>query len=829
MDLSLPAVHSRAAGGRWLSPDRVVFPDLSFPHMPALAVILERAGIPIANAPPHVVSGYHTACPNLRYLSPAMLRKTLLSATAASAAAAAASTTRGGRHFSSSSSSAVTAPPRSAALATVLNSSVEDLGLLLEYCLLDVRPHEAHQVMAGLPLLPLANGQVGKFSIGQVGRVVEALSSAGGASLGERGSGGEGGGYGGWTGMGRAMGFGRSGGGGGGTMGLNPIVNPVTGSHGASSNGNSSVLIVASAAEYELLREGAPHLLIDRQLAEQRPAVWAKLEAMADVAAGEMIGDAVGGEEGEGMGGGRGVGGQIGPGTATPGGSSSSAGGYMAGGGAGRTAARSASRDWVGLTRVSLPVLAALMPLLMPPGWQGQLAVDWQPSDDRRVGGMVSSNDVKSGRDGGRDGEAVEEGVSGGGGRDELRSEQQERDVDVQRGSESGALGEGIAPAAAASAVAASAMHHEGGLDDLIIGQEETRRQDDVMEALPEEGPSLAWIQKLWAYLSSLPPLQATAEGTRKSSADHDSAEARALSVESRQPVSSLAPIADWPIVPTCSRQLRRLDVGGPFLRAAASSAGSAAAAAAAAAAGSDNMNSAAGVRGSDSRAGRSRAVVSVGWSDNLMALFTKAGVHVLRPDVVLGHPDLSTFLHDATAAGVVEAIADAATASAVSAVPSTAAGRPVPSPPGSAPSRHRQTSAANTAATRLPQQMREVFTAVSAAERRELRSFLCQSRWFPAPANAGASVGGGGGQGLVLQQRMRVSFLPSMFTRGGLGHLGGNNGSSGGGFDGKDPRARPAENEEEEEEEEGVLLPRHIEMLQVMPVFEAYGSYPGE
>jgi sacsin len=87
-----------------------------------------------------------------------------------------------------------------------------------------------------------------------------------------------------------------------------------------------------------------------------------------------------------------------------------------------------------------------------------------------------------------------------------------------------------------------------------------------------------------------------------------------------------------------------------------------------------------------------SNVIKDEGWSENMCSLLKKTGCFVLSSDLQIYHPGLGEYVQNATASGVLNALL-------------TAAGD--------------------------LQNLKRLFTDVSEGELRELRSFLCQSKWF--------------------------------------------------------------------------------------------------
>lgn len=87
-----------------------------------------------------------------------------------------------------------------------------------------------------------------------------------------------------------------------------------------------------------------------------------------------------------------------------------------------------------------------------------------------------------------------------------------------------------------------------------------------------------------------------------------------------------------------------------------------------------------------------SNVIKDEGWSENMCSLLKKTGCFVLWSDLQIYHPALGDYVQNATASGVLNALL-------------TAAGD--------------------------LQNLKQLFTDVSQGELRELRSFLCQSKWF--------------------------------------------------------------------------------------------------
>ncbi|PKA59238.1 E3 ubiquitin-protein ligase MUL1 [Apostasia shenzhenica] len=79
-------------------------------------------------------------------------------------------------------------------------------------------------------------------------------------------------------------------------------------------------------------------------------------------------------------------------------------------------------------------------------------------------------------------------------------------------------------------------------------------------------------------------------------------------------------------------------------------------------------------------------------WSENLYSLLQKLGCHILMFELPIDHPQLTNFVHDATAFGILNAIQGASC---------------------------------------QLQGINDLFLNASRAERRELRSFILQSKWF--------------------------------------------------------------------------------------------------
>ena len=79
--------------------------------------------------------------------------------------------------------------------------------------------------------------------------------------------------------------------------------------------------------------------------------------------------------------------------------------------------------------------------------------------------------------------------------------------------------------------------------------------------------------------------------------------------------------------------------------------------------------------------------------SPSLESTLTKVGCRILRSDLAIGHPKLSSYVHDGTAAGVVDTIF--------------------------------------CVTARDPQQLAQVFETLNAVERRELREYLYDAKWY--------------------------------------------------------------------------------------------------
>lgn len=87
-----------------------------------------------------------------------------------------------------------------------------------------------------------------------------------------------------------------------------------------------------------------------------------------------------------------------------------------------------------------------------------------------------------------------------------------------------------------------------------------------------------------------------------------------------------------------------------------------------------------------------SNVIKDDGWSENMLSLLQKLGCFFMRSDLGIEHPQLNNFVQDATATGVLNALQAAAGACG---------------------------------------DILELFVDISEGERRELRSFLLQSKWF--------------------------------------------------------------------------------------------------
>ncbi|KAL2612990.1 hypothetical protein R1flu_024682 [Riccia fluitans] len=95
-----------------------------------------------------------------------------------------------------------------------------------------------------------------------------------------------------------------------------------------------------------------------------------------------------------------------------------------------------------------------------------------------------------------------------------------------------------------------------------------------------------------------------------------------------------------------------------------------------------------------------SRVLRDDGWSENMAGVLQKASCYLLRNDMTLRHPTLGEYVHDATATGVLNALLAAAGGNLRAFGP--------------------------------------LFRSASDGELREVRSFLCQSKWFAAGVMAG-------------------------------------------------------------------------------------------
>lgn len=126
-ELDFPVLYTTAKGGHWITPKTAVFPDNSYSDAIELGNALADAGLTLVNAPVSLVSKFHEFCPTLRYLTPQMLRNSLV---------------RRKRSLKS----------RVAMLAA------------LKYCLSDLEGAELVEKLQGLPLIPLATGLFGTFA-----------------------------------------------------------------------------------------------------------------------------------------------------------------------------------------------------------------------------------------------------------------------------------------------------------------------------------------------------------------------------------------------------------------------------------------------------------------------------------------------------------------------------------------------------------------------------------------------------------------------------------------------------------------------------------------
>ncbi|OAE21027.1 hypothetical protein AXG93_606s1120 [Marchantia polymorpha subsp. ruderalis] len=98
-----------------------------------------------------------------------------------------------------------------------------------------------------------------------------------------------------------------------------------------------------------------------------------------------------------------------------------------------------------------------------------------------------------------------------------------------------------------------------------------------------------------------------------------------------------------------------------------------------------------------------SRVLRDDGWSENMAGVLQKAHCYLLRNDLTLRHPTLGEYVHDATATGVLNALLAAAGGNLRALAP--------------------------------------LFKNASDGELRELRSFLCQSKWFASGVMAGLQI----------------------------------------------------------------------------------------
>lgn len=125
----LPLLHTLAGYGRWITPQQALYHDEEFVDAEGLATALIAEGFPLVRLSTSLRNTMFKFCvPNPRMVLPTLIRAQLRK------------------------------PGKHGGLVERSNALV-----LLEYCLGDVIDNEAGEVLCGLPLVPLANGNLGVF------------------------------------------------------------------------------------------------------------------------------------------------------------------------------------------------------------------------------------------------------------------------------------------------------------------------------------------------------------------------------------------------------------------------------------------------------------------------------------------------------------------------------------------------------------------------------------------------------------------------------------------------------------------------------------------